>query len=975
MDIPKKISEMRKCRLLLICLFACLNISDGANQSSLFDRPDSMSSAAINKAIEQCRPGDTIRLPAGTYDLRESVRMKSGVQLIGAGQDKTILVYSGERPDPFILINNCEDVTISELTLDGRNRPLGQDGIRVGNSRRLNLHHLTIRDLAKGKSNFVHAIIFSGHNPTMERGVTDSIIYDCLIERIGLGAEFGGGIRMAWGSVRNRVERNIIRDTGRGGIFGDHSPELIIRNNTVSGSGGEGLGIEIWGGCPRSLIEDNAIGHWLSVDSSDRTAVRRNVIGARDGSHKYIGIEIIARDCVVTDNTIERGNSIGLSVSNKPVKNNVFWGYNTVKECSQWGAQFQGETGGIARHYLYRCTFEKTIRGDAKAVYPGDSGHGFRFNGDSREIVFEDCIFRDNGGLGVQSCGQKVDAMSFLRCVFKENAHGSQVGFSADRTIEFKDCSFEDKAAAFPPTEGFSNAPPKADFRLPSTVRAGVAARFECVSTAEKGDIVERLWDFNHGVPEVSADPTHTFEKPGKYRVTLVVWDGAGRGARAEKTVEVISDPVSENRSAFESLANSGPSVRSGRVRVVDHSLVDDHGPFLGLGVSYFTALWRYHNDRPRLESDLAFLSQQGFNYTRILSMVGWFAAWDGLEIAPIAFTSREGKTVKAWPDYWQSLAGLIDLSYDRFGLRTQITIFADAQLMPRKADRIDHMRRMLKDVVAGREHKIILLEVANEGWQNGFPGDQGMADLREFARYLAERTEVPIAITSNHEGSFETLYRDSAADIATWHFSRDRSADNGWRPVIDCRRLAQVPGCPPVSSNEPIGPGSSVASESDPVKLVLAAAYAYASQLPMYVFHSQAGVFGKTRFENTPAIRYHGYLAKILPPDLPNGKSFEGRHSDSPVGAEGCLTMACNISDNRIVCVPVGILPEGLTLTTRVPMYLRAIDLLTGNEFRSIRLNAGERTPLKSPSAALILIGDAEIPKKNGTGNGKDDQ
>src|SRR4051794_25492566 len=79
---------------------------------------------------------------------------------------------------------------------------------------------------------------------------------------------------------------------------------------------------------------------------------------------------------------------------------------------------------------------------------------------------------------------------------------------------------------------------------------------------------------------------------------------------------------------------------------------------------------------------------------------------------------------------------------------------FADAQLMPHKEARIEHMRKLLEDVVPGREHKIVLLEVANEAWQNGFPGDAGVADLREFARYLGSRTEVPVAITSNHGGS-----------------------------------------------------------------------------------------------------------------------------------------------------------------------------------------------------------------------------
>ncbi len=400
-------------------------------------------------------------------------------------------------------------------------------------------------------------------------------------------------------------------------------------------------------------------------------------------------------------------------------------------------------------------------------------------------------------------------------------------------------------------------------------------------------------------------------------------------------------------------------SARTGRVSVADHSLVDDGGPFLGLGVSYFTALWRYRNDRPRWERDMEFLSRQGFNYTRVLSMVGWYSAWEGLEITPVDFTSRKGKYVDAWPDYWQAMAGLVDATYDRFGMRTQITIFADAQLMPDKGDRLEHMRRMLSDVVRGREHKIILIEVANEAWQNGFPGDEGTADLREFTRYLAERTDVPVATTSNHEGSFERLYRDSAADIATWHFSRDRSQDEGWRPVIDCRRLSNVAGCPPVSSNEPIGPGSSVASESDPVRLVLAAAYAYASRLPMYVFHSEAGVFGKTRFEDTPAIGSFAHMMRILPGDLASWPTSDCNDADAPMVAQGCIRMACSRSGERIVCVPVGIRREGLTLVARQAMRLRVIDLLSGETVGTIEFKTNHRTTLSGDHAAVILMGN----------------
>ena len=45
-------------------------------------------------------------------------------------------------------------------------------------------------------------------------------------------------------------------------------------------------------------------------------------------------------------------------------------------------------------------------------------------------------------------------------------------------------------------------------------------------------------------------------------------------------------------------------------------------------------------------------------------------------------FTSRAGKRVKAWPDYWTQFRELVDLACDRYGRCTQITIFADAQLI-----------------------------------------------------------------------------------------------------------------------------------------------------------------------------------------------------------------------------------------------------------------------------------------------------
>ena len=50
---------------------------------------------------------------------------------------------------------------------------------------------------------------------------------------------------------------------------------------------------------------------------------------------------------MVTDNTVDDGQIIGLSVSNTNPKDHVFYGYNTFRRCSQWAAQLQGETSGM----------------------------------------------------------------------------------------------------------------------------------------------------------------------------------------------------------------------------------------------------------------------------------------------------------------------------------------------------------------------------------------------------------------------------------------------------------------------------------------------------------------------------------------------------------------------------------------------------------------------------------------------------
>ena len=499
-------------------------------------------SAAIAAAIAGSQPGDTVALPAGTYEITETVAPRSGTRLVGAGREHTILRFAGDQPAVMVSLVGCADVTISDLALDGAENPLATQGIAAYDARRLSILRVGVRSLVPGEGFGPHGILFNGENPTRERGVTDSLIAECDLENIGVGAPFGGGIRLSWGSSRNEVRDCRIARTGRGGIFGDNgSTDLTIRGNSVSGSGGEMLGIEVWGGCDRSVIEDNHVDHWLSIGGCDWCAVRRNTISATDGTFGFCGIEAIGSYLVFSDNVVDGGQVVGLSVSSSQPKQYVFYGNNTFRRCTQWGAQFQGEAGGIAYQYLYRCRFVETTVGRGTVWYPGDEGHGFRVNGHTQHLVLEECEFADNGRYGVQVTVGDVDLWSFLRCAVRGNGGPAVAAPAAADAVEWVDCTVEGNASdVLPPAKPFATPPPIAGFDVPAEVRVGEPVSLSSTTSRPgEGEIVQALWEVGDGPPLAGDTVTHTCTRPGTYRVTLIVWDTAGRAGRAEREVKV----------------------------------------------------------------------------------------------------------------------------------------------------------------------------------------------------------------------------------------------------------------------------------------------------------------------------------------------------------------------------------------------------------------------------------------------------
>jgi len=348
---------------------------------------------------------------------------------------------------------------------------------------------------------------------------------------------------------------------------------------------------------------------------------------------------------------------------------------------------------------------------------------------------------------------------------------------------------------------------------------------------------------------------------------------------------------------------------RRGRVRAEGKALADDGGPFLALGASLFWALWGEAHDPERLDRNLSWLADRDFDYVRILGMVG-SDTWQDRRIDPRA------------PDYWTVVDRFMD-RLARHGLRAEITVFADAEvMMPDEGERAEFAETWAR---YADEHadQLLFIETANEYAQNGLEApevrdlagrmnaltDVLVAASTPRAPWPVEAADPPAAADRDAMRAWQTLYGGPQADVVTYHFNRAPGPDGAWRQVALPWRL-QFTGIdlPPVwINNEPIGPQSSVVSDDDPVRLAMGAAVTWVSGLAAYTLHTGAGVRGggqadlaRGRVANlweTPRIdEIAAMLAAVrrtLPADVPNWERISPGGAGHPCRSGGDGTFA----------------------------------------------------------------------------------
>ncbi len=245
----------------------------------------------ITLALEQARDGDEIHLAEGIY--KESLWVKNGVKIVGAGMDKTVIEYSGLYGS-VMTISSQQEVLLTGLSLRHNDREpdtVDQYSVLVVGGGRLSASKVKVFDSA-------------GHGVLVCRG---------------------GEVRMSQCEMTNNLWNGVSCE--------DAGSQLVVDRCKVRSN--QRHGVEIWNGgageVQLSYIEENRLAGVLAMDAP-RAKIYRNTV-AENGD---VGVMVSAVvDCQLDLNAVNKNGLTGIVVA----------GAATRIKCDKNRANQNGELG------------------------------------------------------------------------------------------------------------------------------------------------------------------------------------------------------------------------------------------------------------------------------------------------------------------------------------------------------------------------------------------------------------------------------------------------------------------------------------------------------------------------------------------------------------------------------------------------------------------------------------------------------
>ncbi|HEX6950441.1 MAG TPA: pectinesterase family protein [Nitrospira sp.] len=289
MNVTMMMSARMMVCLALVCLVTGAGVrADGGSPSSaktiVVALDGSGDFTSIQEAVDAAAKGDTVFLKPGRYDQDITIHSKDQLRLVGAGQDKVVLLG---RDDLVGVLHvgkwpyGATNVEISDMTINEH----GGHAVGLFNGRGVVLKRLT-----------VNGMLFS-------QQVEDARIEECTIGGSETtGVQFADsqavlignfihdndhGVNVA-GKSNVRVERNVItRSLFEAVVVNDRARAVLVSNTLVKNGGGAAFLGQSQSDVSGNVVGLNRVG--FLVASSSRAATSYNAFYNTDGDYLRVG--------------------------------------------------------------------------------------------------------------------------------------------------------------------------------------------------------------------------------------------------------------------------------------------------------------------------------------------------------------------------------------------------------------------------------------------------------------------------------------------------------------------------------------------------------------------------------------------------------------------------------------------------------------------------------------------------------------
>ena len=207
----------------VLAMLALVGVSVGCGQapqggSATSAAAESGFAAELRTRLLDAKPGDVIEVPAGTLSFDRSLNLRvDNVTLRGAGQDKSILSFKGQKSGAEGLLVNANDFTIEKIAIEDSKG----DGLKISESENVTIRGVRVEWTGGPKtSNGGYGLY-----PVLTRNVLveDSIAIGASDAGIYVGQSRDVIVR------NNRAERNVagieIENTINADVYGNTATE------------------------------------------------------------------------------------------------------------------------------------------------------------------------------------------------------------------------------------------------------------------------------------------------------------------------------------------------------------------------------------------------------------------------------------------------------------------------------------------------------------------------------------------------------------------------------------------------------------------------------------------------------------------------------------------------------------------------------------------------------------------------------